>query len=99
MQLRFEDGRLERLAYVLDYTPKGWRPDLIRSYRRTINLLHSAHDERDIRNIKGLRLEKLSGKRKGHSSVRINDQTRLVIRFEGKDPTRLIVIIEAVDYH
>jgi toxin HigB-1 len=99
VQLKFENAQLERLAYEVGYSPKGWGSELVRSYRRTVNLLHAALDERDVRNIKGLRLEKLLGKRKGTHSVRINNQVRLIIRFDGRDPSRVIVIIDAIDYH
>jgi toxin HigB-1 len=43
----------------------------------------------------GLRLEKLSGDRKGRHSMRINDQYRICFRFEGQDAYD----VEIVDYH
>lgn len=99
MQLKFEDEELESLAYQLDFRVPRWPPDVTRSYRRVVNLIANAVDERDLRSLKGLRLEKLKGKRAGTSSVRINDQHRLVLRFEKANPGTVVVIIEAVDYH
>ena len=99
MHLKFEDKELERLAYEQDYQLARWSSDITRAYRRVINLISNATDERDIRGFKGLRLEKLKGKRKGTLSVRINDQHRLVLRFEAIEQDKFAVVIEAIDYH
>jgi proteic killer suppression protein len=99
VHLEFKDGELERLAYDPGYATKRWSPDITRAYRRVINLISSATTERDLRQFKGLRLEKLKGKRAGTSSARINDQYRLILRFESANDGKVAVIIEAVDYH
>lgn len=99
MQLEFEGETLERLAYEGDFAPKGWGPDMIRAFRRTVGLLASARDERDLRNLRGLRFEKLKGKRKGTCSVRMNEQNRIIFRLEGEEPSKVIVVLKAVDYH
>lgn len=99
MRLEFEDEELEHLAFEVGFRTKRWSQDVTRAYRRVINLISSAQSEQDLRQFKGLRLEKLKGKRAGSSSVRINDQYRLVLRFLTDDKGRLAVIVEAVDYH
>ncbi len=43
----------------------------------------------------GNRLEALKGDRKGHHSIRINDQWRICFRWDGQRATD----IEVVDYH
>jgi len=50
--------------------------------------IESAHDERDLYAVKSLRFEKLNGDRRGQSSLRINDQWRLIIMVEKMDNTR-----------
>lgn len=99
MRLEFEDEELELLAFEPDFRTKRWSQDVTRAYRRVLNLISSAPNEQDLRQFKGLRLEKLKGKRAGTSSVRINDQYRLVLRFSTDDDGRVAVVIEAVDYH
>lgn len=99
MQLRFEDAELERLAFQAGFRTKRWSQDVTSAYRRVIQLISSAVNEQDLRQFKGLRLEKLKGKRVGTSSVRINNQYRLILRFESIADGKLAVIIEAVDYH
>ena len=49
--------------------------------------------------MKAMRLEKLKGDRKGQNSIRLNDQWRLIVEFEGKDQNTTVNIIEVVDYH
>lgn len=94
----YHDPVLEQLANQADFAPKGWSHDVIRSYRKKMQIIRNAKDERDLRNMRGLRLEKLKGDREGQFSIRLNDQFRLVLTFETVDD-RTAVILEIVDYH
>lgn len=58
-------------------------------------MLHAAHDLADLMMPPGNRLEKLSGKRQGQYSIRINDQYRIC--FLWRDGNAYDV--EIVDYH
>ena len=49
----------------------------------------------DLRSPPGNRLEKLTGKRKGQYSIRINDQWRICFRWERGDAYD----VEIADYH
>lgn len=62
--------------------------------RRKLQYLNAASTLDDLRSPPGNRLEALKGNRKGLFSVRINDQWRIVFRWEDgpKD-------VEIVDYH
>ncbi len=51
--------------------------------RRKLLYLHDAAELRDLRVPPGNRLEVLKGKLAGHYSIRINDQWRIVFRWEG----------------
>ena len=64
-----------------------------------IGQITAAQDERDLRELKSRRLEKLKGDRAGQHSMRVNDQYRLIARFETKEPGRVVVVVELVDYH
>ena len=50
---------------------------------------------RDLQEIRGNRLEKLSGKRKGQYSIRINEQYRICFGWENENA----VAVEITDYH
>ena len=99
VRIRFEDKILKRLAEDSTFQPKRWSSELVRAYRRKIQVLANASDERDLRALKSLRLEQLRGNRVGTSSIRLNKQFRLVIRFETDEDRRIVVVIEMVDYH
>ena len=99
MQLKFEDNDLERLAYDPQVDTTRWTPDVTKAFRRVIFLVENAKDDRDIRALRALRLEKQNGKRAGTSSVRINSQYRLILRFKAAANDKIAVIIKAVDYH
>jgi proteic killer suppression protein len=62
---------------------------------RKLRYLDNAVDLNDLRVPPGNRLEKLSGKRKGQYSIRINDQYRICFDWKTGNAYR----VEIVDYH
>jgi proteic killer suppression protein len=62
---------------------------------RKLILLHSAATLDFLKSPPGNRLEKLTGRRKGCWSIRINDQWRLCFKFEEGNAYE----VEIVDYH
>lgn len=98
MRVEYHDEALRRLAHESDYAPKGWDPAVIKSYRKKVQLISAAADERDLYALRGLRLEKLKGDRLGQSSIRLNDQFRLILTFT-TEGDRTAVLLEIVDYH
>lgn len=99
MRVVYEDDDLRRLAEDASFAPRRWGSDIIRAYRKKIQLLYAATDERDLYAMRSLRLEQLKGNRAGTSSIRLNDQFRLIIKFETDDAGRTVIVIEMVDYH
>lgn len=89
-----------RLAEDLFYD-KGSRAtrtfpqELRRVARRKLLYLHDAAELKDLRVPPGNRLEALRGSRKGFHSIRINDQWRVVFRWQAGQATE----VEIVDYH
>ena len=98
MKVRFHDERLSRLETDPGYLG-GHDKAIVRAFRRMMNLIRSAVDERDIRAMKSARMEKLKGNRSHQYSLRLNDQWRLIIEIEETDPKNTIVVISIVDYH
>lgn len=70
-------------------------PDLRRAARRKLLYVHDAADLRDLRVPPGNRLEALRGKWKGSHSIRINDQWRVVFRWQAGNAFN----VRIVDYH
>ncbi len=65
------------------------------SARRKLAMVHAAKQLSDLKIPPGNRLEVLSGNRKGYHSIRINDQWRVVFKFENSNAYEVSV----EDYH
>ncbi|MCO5217085.1 MAG: type II toxin-antitoxin system RelE/ParE family toxin [Thermomicrobiales bacterium] len=98
MRFEFADDRLEDLYYNTNARSK-LPPEAIRGFRKKMQLIAAAVDERDIYNVGGARLEKLSGDREGQFSVRLNKQWRLILQFRKDEEGNIVVILDIVDYH
>ncbi len=97
MQMRFADDSLDRLETEKD---DGSRPAaVVKAYRKRIQQIRDAQDERDFRAMRSLRFEKLKGKRRHQWSMRLNDQWRLILEFEGQGADRVVLVVEIADYH
>ena len=99
MRIRFEDDDLERLYVDVSFHHPRLGSDLTKQFRKKMQFIVAAIDDRDLRNYRGLRLEKLDGDRQGQHSIRLNDQFRLILRLETDDEGRLVIIVELTDYH
>lgn len=92
-----EDESLDRLEIDPGFTG-GYALPIVRAYRRRMQQIRAAHDERDFYANKGMHFEKLEGKRKGQYSIRLNDQYRLILTLDGKSP-KIVRVKEITDYH
>jgi proteic killer suppression protein len=72
---------------------RGWAS--IRAVvRRKLDMLHYAKELDDLRSPPGNRLESLSGNLQGCYSIRINDQWRIVFKWDSQPYN-----VRVVDYH
>lgn len=74
---------------------RSFPPELRRVARRKLLYLHDASELGDLRAPPGNRLELLKGDWAGFHSVRINDQWRLVFRWQSGSAFE----VQVVDYH
>jgi toxin HigB-1 len=70
-------------------------PNIIPPALRKLDMLARAHALIDLRAPPGNRLEVLKGDRVGFYSIRVNDQWRVVFRWDGHDARDVAL----VDYH
>lgn len=98
MDVRFRKRKLIRLERDRNYTA-GFGRDVIRAFRKRMQFIRQAKDERDFYNMKSLRYEKLRGDRQHQRSMRLNDQWRLILELERQDDGKLVVIVAIEDYH
>ena len=97
MEIDYIDDSLQRMYHDPGFDG-GFSPSIVKAYRKRVGFIAQATDERDIRNVKGNRLEKLSG-RGGQHSVRLNDQWRLIVSFQTTDGKKTAVLQGIEDYH
>ena len=71
----------------------------MRGFRKVMQAIRSAEDERDLYGSRGLRFEKLEGKRKHQRSLRINKQWRLIVEIRGQGIHKRIAVVGIEDYH
>jgi proteic killer suppression protein len=99
MDVVFDDDRLDRLEVDPSYTMNLGNA-IVKAYRRRMQYIRAAADERDFYALKSLHFEWLRGERQGQYSMRLNDQFRLIVELEeGDAPTKQVRIVAIEDYH
>jgi len=97
MHVRHTDRRLLRMEQDASYDG-GLGREVAKAFRRRMQFIRAAIDERAFYAMKSLHYEKLKGDRLHQRSMRLNDQWRLVLRIESTGE-RTVVIISIEDYH
>jgi proteic killer suppression protein len=89
----FGDSETERIwkGLVSRKLPSELQPAI----RRKLRMLHNAQDLDDLRSPPANRLERLKGELRDYYSIRINDQWRLIFKWNNRDAFDARV----VDYH
>jgi proteic killer suppression protein len=90
----YRDNDTERLA--AGEKVRHWEP-FRRQAEKRLRILDAATSLGDLATLNSNRLEALKGDRKGHYSIRINEQWRICFKWGKDDPGPSSV--EIVDYH
>lgn len=98
MEVEFADDSLRRLESDSGFDA-GFGRDVVRAFRKRIQFIRAARDERDFYAMRSLNFEKLKGKREGQHSMRLNDQWRLILELVKRNDGKVVVIVEIADYH
>lgn len=104
MEIIFAKEYLKELQLTGKTSDKRYRfqPDIIKRYRRTIDRLAAAKKVEDLFYIASLRYEKLTGDKKGLSSVRVSQKYRIEfeeIRRNDEDYISICNIIELSNHY
>jgi proteic killer suppression protein len=91
------------LSFGSKETEKIWNGEGVKNFpldiqqigRRKLRMLNNSQNLADLRIPPSNRLEKLSGKLSDFYSIRINDQWRIVFKWEDGNATEVIIM----DYH
>lgn len=98
MLVRFATKALDRLESDTQFDG-GFPADVVSAFRRRMQFIRSASDERAFYAMKSLHFEKLKGDRSHQRSMRLNDQWRLVMEFAGAAQEKMVIIVSVEDYH
>ena len=99
MDVRFADQQnLERLENEVGFNA-GFGVPVVRGFRKVIQVIRSAPDERTFYAMRSLNFEKLKGKRSHQHSFRLNIQWRLIVEIEDSSPKHIVVLMGIEDYH
>jgi proteic killer suppression protein len=98
MDVTFKDESLDRLETDATYSA-GFSDGIVKAYRKAMQHIRAASDERMFYTRRSFRFEKLHRDREGQHSMRLNDQWRLIVEMKGDAHAKSIHIIEIVDYH
>jgi proteic killer suppression protein len=98
MDVAFKDESLDRLETDASFSA-GFGDAVVKAYRKRMQQIRAATDERTLYAHRSLHVEKLKGHREGQLSMRLNDQWRLVVELHGDAPRKTIYVVEIVDYH
>lgn len=98
MEFEFTDAALERLYSEAGFSG-GHPPGIVKAFRKRMQAIRGAADERDLWALKGNRTERLKGDRSHEFSMRLNDQWRLIFEIRKASPKNVIVIKAIEDYH
>jgi proteic killer suppression protein len=98
MEIEFADPDYDRLEIDASFSA-GFAPAVVKAYRKRLQYIRAALDERDLYASKGAHFERLQGDRAGTCSMRLNDQWRLILKLERRANGKIVVIISIADYH
>ncbi len=98
MEVTFGTEDLDKLETDPDFSA-GYGKEIDKAYRKRIQIIRAAKDERDLYAIRGNRFEKLKGERSHQYSLRLNDKWRPIVEIEPGTPKNKIVVVGIEDYH
>jgi len=98
MEVAFKDSDLDRLETDAKFDA-GFSPGVVKAFRKRMQVIRSAVDERVFYAMKSMHFEKLKGDKEGQYSMRLNDQWRLILQFKAEAPNKMVVVVSIEDYH
>ena len=103
MIVTFEKNYLRDLYETGKTVDKKYRfqPEIVRKYKKCINLMRHAPDTKSLAKYNGLNLENLQGDKQGISSIRVNLQYRIefTVTDNGVEPVAIICNILELSNH
>jgi proteic killer suppression protein len=92
LRVEYRDDVLRRLADDAHYAPEAWRREEIESYRKRLQLILAAKDERDLYAVRVMHPDQRGSDRRSRSTSRLSSGLRLLLTFksDGDDNTAIL---------
>ena len=97
MEVSFDDSELDDLETNVRARQK-FPAGVVKAFRKRLWQIRASYDERDFRENRGFKFERYQ-EMDGHYSIRLNDQFRLIFRFEEHSEKKTVVVVAIKDYH
>ena len=98
MEVEFADDSFDQLEIDPRFTG-GFAAAAVSAFRKRMQMIRSAPDERDFYALKSIHFEKLKGDRDSQFSMKLNDQWRLILKLVKKETGKTVLVISITDYH
>ncbi len=101
MEVIHKDDELKQLEFDPRFAA-NLSQAVVKAFRKKMQAIRAANDERDLYRQRSNNFEELQGKRKGQYSIRLNDQYRLVFEFSESKTSgqaKTVTIMSIEDYH
>lgn len=98
MEVQFKDDDLDKLETDSNFSG-GYSQAVVSAFRKRMQIIRAAPDERNFYGLRSLHFEKLKGDRSHQHSMRLNDQWRLIIEFDKEKNPKTVIVIRIEDYH
>lgn len=92
MEFRFAKSKLGKL-YLSGTGAKRYPANIVRAFIKKVRIIETAKDKRDFWALKSLHFKELKGT-EGQYSMRLNQDWRLILRFEKTKDGKVVVIID-----
>ena len=98
MEVEFADSDLDRLETDTGFD-NGLPPEAVRAYRKRMQAIRAARDERDLYRFASWNFKKLKGEKANQHQIRLNDQWRMRVEIKKGNPGNVLVIVAVEDPH
>jgi len=98
VEVIFRHAELERLELDVGFDG-AHGVEVVRAFRKLMQYIRAAVDERDFYARKSLHYEKLLGAKAHYRSMRLNQKWRLIVAIERERDAKTVAIIRIENYH
>lgn len=98
MEIKYGDPDLRCLAEDPTFVRPDWNRETVVAYRKKIQCIRSAVDERDLRGARSLHLQEVAGPDAHTWSIRLNDHSQLALTLQKGSSGQLTAALTLTDH-